>query len=138
MGTEGQIEWTAEYSVGHAILDAQHRKLLALCRRAAESMEDSSPEGISAFHDILNDLTHYVREHFQTEEALLERCRYADLAEHRAKHVHYEEKLGDFLIDAITGAIDKASFSDYLTRWWLDHILRSDRAYSASLTAHTA
>ena len=129
------VVWTPEYSVGHPLLDAQHQKLLQLCNLAAESIDDRSPEGIEAFHCILNDLTAYVREHFQTEERILEQRAYPALDAHRAMHMAYEEKLGSFLINATEGKIEKAALERYLSDWWREHILGADLAYARANAA---
>ncbi len=133
MSASSPIVWTSEYSVGNPLLDAQHQRLLALCNQASESMGDNSPEGVEAFHNILNDLTRYVREHFLTEEKVLEQHHFADLDTHKAMHLDYEERLGEFLIAATEGSIDKIALQVYLNDWWRDHILRSDKAYASAI-----
>lgn len=121
--------WEPRFSVGHPLMDEQHRQLLALFQQATECMSDTTPEGITQFHIILNDLATYVRTHFQNEEDLLLRCGYPQLAAQQAEHLAYESRLTDLLYFAATGHIDKAALCQHLSDWWTQHILHSDMQY---------
>ena len=126
-------QWKPSYSVGNSMLDDQHKKLLGLCAKAVSCMSDDSREGVSQFHDILNDLADYVEKHFRTEEAVLRECGYPLLERHREEHLEYQVKLTDFLVSATRGEINKAALHNYLSHWWSDHILCSDRQYAGSI-----
>lgn len=65
------VEWQPSYSVGNQVLDDQHKNLLSLCKKAILCMSENSPENVELFHDILGELSNYVRTHFNTEEALM-------------------------------------------------------------------
>lgn len=123
-------QWQPNFSVGNPVLDAQHKKLLSLCKQAIECMSDNSREGVSLFHHILNDLSEYVDQHFQTEEALLKASGYPLLDKHKEEHLEYRLKLTNFLLSATLGEINKAGLHHYLSGWWSDHILGSDKQYS--------
>jgi len=125
-----KMSWHSGYSVGNARLDKQHRKLLALCNKAADCLEDDSAGGREQFHLILNDLCIYVEEHFHTEQTLLARHRYPGLTGHQAEHEEYQAKLVGLLYSAGCGMIDKEDLRRYLSDWWIHHILESDRQYS--------
>jgi hemerythrin-like metal-binding protein len=68
--------WTAELSVGNALVDLQHQKLITLCNKASACLDDGSPESTRKFHSLLNDLATLATEHFRTEEVLLEQNKY--------------------------------------------------------------
>lgn len=127
------VTWNPRYSVGHPLLDEQHRELLGLCRHAADCLHIDGDEARERFHLILNQLSDYVKKHFRTEEALLREWNYPHLAEHMAEHDAYEGRLTDFMLDASSGNIDKVGLSVYLSDWWVNHILESDRRYSEIL-----
>lgn len=131
---ENNMGWNESYSVGNATLDNEHKKLLALCAQAAACMEDNSFEGISLFHSILNDLCLYADRHFQTEEAILARNAYPQLAQQRSEHEEYKAQLADFLFAATSGTIDKEGLHQYLSNWWQHHILESDMLYKEHLS----
>lgn len=133
METLNFTEWQPRFSVGNWVLDSQHKQLLSLCRQSIYCMGDESPDGITQFHVILNDLSEYVEIHFQTEEVILKECNYPLLARHREEHVAYQEQLADFLKSATSGEINKEGLIHYLSHWWTEHILGSDKQYVESI-----
>ncbi|MBI2277957.1 MAG: hemerythrin family protein [Dechloromonas sp.] len=126
-------EWQSFYSVGNTVLDAQHKKLLRLCQRAVLCLDADSQEARAELHYILNDLSVYVREHFDAEESLLRERGYPLLEQHMEEHLAYQTKLMDLLLRATEGSLDKAELATYLTQWWLAHILGSDMRYASYL-----
>jgi hemerythrin len=129
-----EYTWSPSYSVGNRTLDAQHQKLLQICKRVSDSRCDGTKDGIGEFHSILNDLAFYASKHFQTEEDVLRRAGYPALEEQKKEHDQYSERLVDFLCDAIDGKVDRESLEDFLGKWWVNHILVSDMQYSAYVT----
>jgi hemerythrin len=123
-------QWQPSYSVGNQLLDDQHKKLLSLCQEAVSCMAEDGPEGRSHFHRILNELAGYVNRHFQTEEGILKQCGYPLLDHHRKEHLEYESRLTDFLLSATMGEIDRDGLHHYLSQWWSEHILGSDKQYA--------
>ena len=99
-------------------------------------MGDDSPEGIEEFHIVLNDLAAYAASHFRTEEALLKKCGYPRLEEQIAEHQEYETRLTEFLYSATCGFYNIAGLHQFLSAWWIHHILDSDMAYSDHVRAY--
>jgi hemerythrin len=130
MDQQAFTQWRPAFSVGNSVLDNQHKKLLRLCQQAIECMADDSREGLEQFHDILNELAEYVDQHFRAEEALLKACAYPLLERHKEEHLQYQLRLTDFLLSATLGEINKAGLHHYLSAWWSEHILGSDKQYS--------
>lgn len=128
-------DWKQEYSVGHPILDDQHRGFFSLCRQAEECREDLSQEGRLRFHALLNDLVLYARRHFVTEESMLAVHDYPLLEQQKAEHEAYNEKLTDFVVQATFGELDRDGLFDYLCEWWASHIMNSDMKYRDFLRA---
>jgi hemerythrin len=126
--------WDPSFSVGHPVLDSQHKELLLLCKRAAECMEDTSLEGTEHFHVLLNDLAVYAKKHFRTEEKILGQINCPLLDEQKAEHEEYEIWLSETLLSAMDGSSDKAAVHQFLTAWWMRHILESDMRYSEFLS----
>lgn len=127
---QASLDWAPGFSVGHELLDRQHRELLRICRLAEMSIDDESEAGTELFHVVLNDLCRYAEIHFATEEALLEKVGYPNLEEQRAEHLNYMDELSDFLFKATQGHTDRIALGQFLTGWWLHHILDSDMRYS--------
>jgi hemerythrin len=124
-----RVHWDSSFSVGDPVLDRQHQKLLGLCNDMAQCIAASSEERRFRFHDILYRLGQYARDHFKTEEALLQKYQYSRLAAQQAEHNAYEEKMADWAFAATMEAIDMLEVQHYLAAWWRDHILISDMQY---------
>lgn len=121
--------WDARYSVGDPILDRQHQKLLSLCDALRECAATVGRESDARFHDILNELAVYAREHFASEEEILERCAYPQLEQQRQDHIRYEVQVTEALSAATFGKLEKAELLQFISAWWTQHILVSDMAY---------
>jgi hemerythrin len=126
-----RVQWDASYSVGNEVLDRQHQKLLSLCNDMAECIAADRQEALFRFHEILYQLTQYAREHFKTEENLLEKCGFSGLAAQFAEHGAYEEKMADWAFSATMDSIDMTEVQRYLAAWWRDHILLTDMQYKS-------
>lgn len=123
------VEWNDSFSVGDAMLDQQHQKLLALCNEMAEHVGGTSPVSRTRFHDILNEMALYARQHFQAEEALLKKVAYSDLQAQEHEHQAYDEQIADWSFDATMGTLNMQDTHAFLSNWWKDHILVSDMKY---------
>jgi hemerythrin len=126
--------WNESFSVGHPVLDGQHKELLALCQQAADCVEDVSLEGAEHFHMLLNDLAVYAKKHFRTEEKILSQHSYPLLNEQKTEHEEYEVWLSETLLAAMDGNSDKADVHQFLSAWWVRHILESDMRYREFLS----
>jgi hemerythrin len=122
-------EWKQEYSVGHPILDEQHRGFFALCEEADECRKDRTLEGRQHFHSLLNELVLYAKRHFAAEERMLALCDYPLLEQHQGEHEAFNDKLTDFAFQATFGELDRDGLFDYVTEWWTRHILDHDMKY---------
>jgi hemerythrin len=124
-----KFSWDPSYSVGNALLDQQHQKLLALCADTTACMETDSPAGREHFHAILHELCNYADVHFHAEEELLAQHHYPGLSTQQAEHSEYRAQLAEFLYAATIGTLDKTGLQQYLGTWWQHHILESDMQY---------
>ena len=125
--------WSPEYSVGHPVLDEQHRKLLAICSALAALVDDDSPEGDRQFRVMLHELATYADTHFRTEETLLRKCHYPHLLDQIGEHDEYRKRLTEISVSATHGVLEKAKLHEFLAGWWVGHILETDMAYKAYL-----
>lgn len=132
------LTWIPEYSVGNEILDGQHKRLLALCARALSCLERTDEGAAEETRAILRELGDYAREHFATEERMLEACGYEKLGAHREDHASYAAQLDEFLARAATESIDAAMLCLCVTDWWSRHILEADRRYRECIVGGAA
>ena len=122
--------WSPALSVGHAVLDAQHERLLLLCGRlfgAAGSM------GKRDFLALLNDLAALVHEHFQTEEQILRDFSYPHFEAHQAEHDALRGRLTDLLYEAIYDRFDTTGLPQLARDLVLNHLRDSDLAFKGFL-----
>jgi hemerythrin len=118
------MKWISEYSVGHPLIDKQHRQLLALC----EEIDDAGSD--DAFHELLDRITRSTNEHFQTEESLLEPLVFPDREAHIAAHTALLEGLADVIFEAIEGDLDRSGLREFLENWYSDHMLAEDGKFA--------
>lgn len=121
-----KVNWDSTYSVGENLLDQQHRKLMGLANELADCLGSSGPESDAKFHEILNELADYSRQHFKVEEALVKRHAPDQLAAQIAEHEAYFDTLTDLLFRATGGVLDKVGLQRFISGWWSGHILGSD------------
>lgn len=121
-----KYEWCDDYSVGNALIDWQHKKFLLLCAESAKCLESAGPESSEKFHDLLHEMAVCAREHFAKEEELLLARHYPMLAAHAEEHERFQMALSDFLFAAVQGNLDRLGVFNFLSEWWIHHILESD------------
>ena len=127
--------WTDELSVGNALVDLQHQKLITLCNKAYVCLDDGSPEATRKFHALLNDLATLATEHFRTEEVLLEQNNYPSLAAHMAEHDGHIESITNLLYAATKGLVDIAGAAKASSEWLISHVLNTDLSCKAYFKA---
>lgn len=127
------VQWDASYSVGNALLDRQHQKLLNLCNELQDCLEAEPQAARFRFHGILHELMQYAQVHFRTEEDLMQRCAYAELASHQLEHDAFEQQIADWAYAATMDSMNIAEVQRYIAQWWQSHILVSDMGYKGLL-----
>lgn len=130
------LEWSDNYSVGVASLDAQHKELIRLINRLHDEDERGDDLG-----PVLDRLDWYVRYHFSFEESLMTAAKYEGFAEHIGEHREFETWLKASR-RAMTAGMEVQELSriiaDFLKNWLREHILVVDMDYKALLTAQQA
>lgn len=117
------LQWDESYSVGNAVLDAQHREVIDLINM----LDDETLVEV-----VLEQLERYAREHFRDEERLMEEAGYPALAEHRALHAAFAEWLAGMQKACLAPGVAPLLRDDiraYLENWLIEHILVEDMAY---------
>ena len=123
--------WSPALSVGHAVLDAQHERLLLLCSKLF------TPAGSMTASDLvslLNDLATLTYQHFDAEERILLESGYPQLEAHRAEHDELRGRLTDLLYEAIYGPLDYTNLPPLARDLVLNHVRDCDHAFKSFLT----
>lgn len=125
-----RVQWNPGYSVGHDVLDRQHRAILAQCNALADCIADAGPQGDQQFQTLFDALMAQASEHFCTEAALLAQYAYPEM-----EALHNEQDEFDYLAQDIVTAknFDAVELQRFLALWWLGHIVGSGKKYRAVL-----
>jgi hemerythrin len=128
------FEWNESYSVKVGGMDHQHKKLFALVQELQDSMK--AGHGKDKMGEVLARLVAYTVQHFGSEEALLQKQGYPELAEHQAEHKALTEKVLAFKKEYDAGVTSVVPLMNFLQNWLKDHILKVDQKYSEFMNAH--
>lgn len=119
------MKWTAALATGHPVIDEQHRELFRLL--AELELATAEQRTLLAVYTITR-VKHHVREHFETEELVLEHCKFPKLMEHVAEHEKFRAKMLNFQSKAVI--IDVSwEMVQFLTDWLIQHISTVDAEY---------
>ena len=125
------VEWNEAAAVGVEAIDAQHRRMAELINQLGEQLKAiEPPERLAITLEALLDFT---REHFASEERLLETHATDQLERHRRAH----RRLLDDLASLASG-VDQQSMAltmRYLQDWLFVHIEGADRPLGEVLNA---
>lgn len=129
------ITWTIKYSVGMQMLDDQHKGIMNVLNEFhAASMRGKAQEVAGP---LIRQMVSIAKEHFKTEEGLMESTKYPGLAEHRAKHGELSAQIAEFVFRHEKG--DSAMYTQllYFMRDWLkNHMLTANSEYAPWLASH--
>jgi len=131
---ERTFRWTEKYSVNIAVLDRQHQALFDTVNELKEAL--TSGHGSVVVDDVLKKLFDYALTHFAAEELLMTEHAYPGLETHRAEHKRFARNIKKFLEDYKAGKTGvPVELLLFLQSWLNDHLLKTDKAYSAYLNA---
>lgn len=126
------LAWRDEYSIGVAELDEQHKRLLELLNKLSTS-ETGFASGVTRPNNLmklLDELNEYAAFHFLCEEKLMREHLPTDevSAKHLIAHRSYWQAISNFTRRHENNESNVASeLLAYLNRWWLNHILQTDK-----------
>ena len=119
------ITWRAEFSVGVAAVDLEHRELIDLINCLDAEMREYATQSMVV--ETLGEIYARISAHFALEEKIMREAGYEGFAAHKQDH----ELLLDELLDVIdstdsTGRYDREGLSRDLDRWFSDHFRTHD------------
>jgi hemerythrin len=125
-------QWSEKYSVHIQALDRQHQELFRAVNRLGDAL--SSGKGGKVVEGVLKQLVDYTTSHFAAEEKLLEQHGYPGLADHKHKHQELTRKVVALQEEYKNGNVGvPVSLMLFLQSWLREHILVTDKQYSAFL-----
>lgn len=120
--------WTDSLAIDNGVIDVQHKGLVRIINDLQQAM--STGTGAQQLERALDGLTHYVRVHFATEEAVMEDSGYPLRETHRADHLRLKQAVLRFREEHLKGAIGLAVETlGFLRDWIPSHIVARDRDF---------
>ena len=119
------IIWTEQFSVGHKLLDAQHRQIINTINTLISASGTTVDSELVS--QALTDMTLYSRTHFATEERFLLEANYPNFDEHKRYHTAFIRKTVELCNATSIGVTSvPETMLIYLRNWWVEHILKKD------------
>jgi len=126
--------WTERYSVNIAVLDRQHQALFDTVNELKDALTSGLGSGV--VEEVLKKLSDYALNHFAAEELLMTEHGFPGLETHRAEHERFARNVEKFLEDYKAGKTGvPVALMLFLQSWLQEHLLKTDKAYSAYLNA---
>jgi hemerythrin-like metal-binding protein len=126
------MPWGPKLILGIPEIDDQHKELVVLINRLHKAMK--LKKGLKKSGEILTGLAEYTQYHFSHEESLLETYGYPDKTEHIKIHTKLVNQVMEFKTQFEEGkAALTMDLMKFLTDWLKDHIMKTDKKYSAFL-----
>ena len=122
------FEWNDSYSVGNAVVDDQHRKLVEMINDLDQAF--SVGQETAAINNLYGKLANYAQLHFKTEEEMMlaGHCDESHFRRHKGEHhdfVQMVSNMHEALDTADTQVAD--AILDYLIKWLMHHIMGEDK-----------
>jgi hemerythrin len=128
------MKWQEVYNLGIPEIDAQHLSVFNLIDDLNDAFVNRETE--SKMKYLLNELEQYATNHFATEEDYFRSAKYSDMSEHIIGHQNYKEKIQEFRKKHESGSNITYSLMSFLRTWWMEHILKEDKAYADIIQAY--
>ena len=126
------IIWKDEYSVSHDELDRHHQYLFTVINELYEAMGSSSPSAKITL--LLKNALEYAQMHFEAEEKVMSLAQYPHLVEQENAHRTYARRVEELMSQSrVTPSVLSEDLLLFLKEWWLNHILKMDKAYAPYL-----
>lgn len=122
------ITWKKEYNTGISIIDEQHRGIISTINSLYHFIQDG--HGDEILDSTMLTLEQYIKIHFQTEEALLQKANYPEYDSHVKLHKKWSERTRMLSLKENT---DPTVVLKFLRNWWMEHINIEDRKYIPAL-----
>mgnify|MGYP001626180519 CR=1 FL=1 len=126
------MEWSEKLVTGVKECDDQHKKLVSLINDLYDAMKQG--KGKEVVDKALDELVKYASYHFTTEETLMTKYGYPELAAHKREHEYFKNKIKEFLDKKAKGEVTlSVEVMSFLKDWLIKHIMGTDKKYGPFL-----
>ena len=123
-----KISWKEEYSVGVEKIDRQHRHLFEIINKLIDRSGSSSDSALVS--ETLTEMLNYAKEHFTTEEELMQEYGYPEIESHKEQHDYFIDTTAELAVSFMDNRNTTAGeIAEFLKLWLTLHILRCDMKY---------
>ena len=126
------LVWKPKFNTGVEEVDLEHHYFLNLINRLSVELEDSDDKGYQ--NKLLIELSMYAQFHFLSEENIMYRIGYPELAEHQKLHNHLLQTLHVKNGMMGEGMIKAEEIIDFLTGWFINHTVKEDQKIGVFLS----
>jgi hemerythrin-like metal-binding protein len=128
------IKWKAEFEIGIAGVDYEHRELIELINGLHDVMQLGADQ--VQVVDLLGEIYAQIASHFALEEKMMQESRYPYFETHKDDHETLLDDLRD-IMDEIEddGYFDHVRLSNDLNRWFSDHFATHDARLHRTIPA---
>jgi hemerythrin-like metal-binding protein len=125
------LSWHVRFSVGHAEIDAQHKKLFELVNHFDDVIKMGLPGELGR---IMDDLISSTVEHFAFEETLIRKAGFPEAVDHEGMHRELIKQVRDMRANMkMGGHLSPKSIVRFLADWLTSHIMREDMEFKPYL-----
>lgn len=117
------LHWNDALATGVRQIDLQHQELIEIINELAAA--HAAGRQAEALEQVLPRLSAYALFHFGSEEALMAAATPAHAARHRSQHDEFSRRVAQ-LRDQRAMAGELGDLVDYLQRWLVEHIMKTD------------
>ena len=130
-----KVCWKDEYSVGVEKIDRQHRHLFEIINRLIDRFGSSVDSGPAS--ETLTEMLNYAKEHFTTEEELMQEYGYPEIEPHKEQHIYFFKATAELSINALNKqSMVSSEIIEFLKLWVTLHILKVDMRYKEFFKAN--
>ena len=129
------MEWSDELSVGIKAIDTQHKVLVKYINDLDDAIKANKGRG--ELGNIITGLVDYTVRHFDYEEFQFKKHDYSNTEEHVKEHEKLKATVMEFKNKFENQNLDIGDdVMQFLKGWLINHIMKTDKDYSAHLSAH--
>ncbi|MBN2662738.1 MAG: hemerythrin family protein [Bacteroidales bacterium] len=129
---EELLQWDELFSVNNLVLDKQHQQLFEYVNKLYQAI--IKKEAHLYIAQTVSDLFNYSKEHFDTEEAMMEQTFFPEREAHKRYHRYFIDEIKFFKSTIIIGKQEiNSTVLDFAADWLRMHVLGEDRKFAKHL-----
>ena len=121
------VEWDREYSLGVPELDKQHKELANQLNNAIKHCTGKKTDEKVFYDKNTKNSIDYLKNHFETEEKLLNKTKYDNFSKHKSEHKEMLKKLKKMNDDIEKNRVELDLF--YVTAFIKEMVVKHIRTF---------